>query len=97
MNFRSFFRSSAVKPSTSSRSSANSSFIDSLSRIRMTASSPWTVGMMETRKSMARPRIFSLNRPSWGMRFSAMSSSDMTLMREMIVEWNFLSMGSMAW
>ena len=52
--------------------------------------------MIDTRKSMARPLIFSLKRPSWGMRFSAMSSSDMTLMREMIEEWKRLSIGSMA-
>ena len=52
--------------------------------------------MMETRKSMARPPTLSLKRPSCGIRFSAISSSDMTLMREMMVEWNCLSMGSMA-
>ena len=50
----------------------------------MTASSPWTLGMIETRKSMVLPGTFSLNRPSCGTRFSAMSSSAMTLMREMI-------------
>ena len=62
----------------------------------MTASSPCTDGMIETRKSIARPLIFSLKRPSCGTRFSAMSSSDMTLMREMMVEWKRLSIGSMA-
>ena len=51
----------------------------------MTASSPWTLGMTDTRKSMVFPRIRSLKRPSCGIRFSAMSSSAMTLMREMIV------------
>ncbi len=34
---------------------------------------------------MVRPLKRSLNRPSWGIRFSAMSSSDITLMRLMIV------------
>ena len=46
----------------------------------MTASSPWIDGMIETRKSMVRPFTRSRKRPSWGTRFSAMSSSDMTLM-----------------
>ena len=63
----------------------------------MTESSPWTVGMIDTRKSIVRPRTRSLKRPSCGMRFSAMSSSDMTLMREMIVPWCRLSIGSIAW
>ncbi len=72
-------------PRMSKRRCLNSLFIDSVSRIRMTQSSPWTEGMMETRKSMVRPFKRSLNRPSWGMRFSAMSSSAMTLMRLMIV------------
>ena len=40
---------------------------------------------IETRKSIVRPTRRSLKRPSWGMRFSAMSSSDITLMRLMIV------------
>ena len=62
----------------------NCSLIDSLSRIRMTASSPCTLGMIDTRKSIVFPGIFSLKRPSCGTRFSAMSSSAMTLMREMI-------------
>ena len=63
----------------------------------MTASSPCTVGMIETRKSIVRPFSRSLKRPSWGTRFSAMSSSDITLMREMMVEWWRLSIGSIAW
>ncbi len=50
----------------------------------MTASSPWTLGMIETRKSIVFPGIRSLKRPSCGTRFSAMSNSAMTLMREMI-------------
>ena len=62
----------------------------------MTASSPWTEGMIETRKSIDRPRILTRNRPSWGTRFSAMSSSAMTLMRLMIVEWCSFAMGFMA-
>ncbi len=51
---------------------------------------------METRKSMERPRSFTRKRPSWGTRFSAMSSSAMTLMRLMIVEWCSLAIGFMA-
>ena len=62
----------------------------------MTASSPWTLGMIDTRKSMVLPGTRSLKRPSWGTRFSAMSSSAMTLMREMIVLWCCLAMGRMA-
>ena len=50
----------------------------------MTASSPWTLGMIDTRKSIVFPGMRSLKRPSCGTRFSAMSSSAMTLMREMI-------------
>ena len=45
---------------------------------------------------MARPRTLSLKRPSWGFRFSAMSSSDMTLMRLMMGEAKRRSMGSAA-
>ena len=62
----------------------------------MTASSPWIDGMTETRKSMVRPLTRSRKRPSWGMRFSAMSSSDMTLIRLTMVSWCRLSRGSMA-
>ena len=51
---------------------------------------------MDTRKSTERPRIFTRKRPSWGTRFSAMSSSAMTLMRLMIVVWCSLPMGFMA-
>jgi hypothetical protein len=53
--------------------------------MRMTASSPWIEGITETRKSMVRPFTLRRKRPSWGTRFSAMSSSDMTLMRLMMV------------
>ncbi len=63
----------------------------------MTASSPWIDGITETRKSIVRPFTLSRKRPSCGTRFSAMSSSDMTLMREMIVPWCRLSIGSIAW
>ena len=80
----------------SSRSSVNCSLIDSLSRMRITASSPCTLGMIETRKSMVLPGTRSLKRPSCGTRFSAMSSSAMTLMREMIGEWNCLASGRIA-
>jgi hypothetical protein len=53
--------------------------------MRMTASSPWIDGMIETRKSIVRPLHAQRKRPSCGTRFSAMSSSDMTLMRLMMV------------
>ena len=62
----------------------------------MTASSPWTLGMIETRKSIVLPGSRSLKRPSCGTRFSAMSSSAMTLTREMIVLWKRLSIGRIA-
>ena len=62
----------------------------------MTASSPWTLGMIETRKSIVLPGIRSLKRPSCGTRFSAMSSSAMTLMREMIELWNCFAIGRIA-
>ena len=62
----------------------------------MTASSPWIEGMIETRKSIVRPRTRSRKRPSCGTRFSAMSSSDMTLRRLTIVSWWRLSSGSSA-
>ena len=80
----------------SSRSSWNCSLIDSLSRMRMTASSPCTLGMIETRKSIVLPGSRSLKRPSCGTRFSAMSSSAMTFTREMIVLWKRLSIGRIA-
>jgi hypothetical protein len=84
------------KPRMSSRSEANCFERLSLSRMRMTASSPWTEGMIETRKSIDRPRIRTRKRPSWGTRFSAMSSSAMTLMRLMIVEWCSFAIGFIA-
>ena len=62
----------------------------------MTASSPCMDGMMDTRKSIVRPFTRRRNRPSCGTRFSAMSSSDITLMRLMIVSWCRLSSGSSA-
>ena len=49
----------------------------------MTAPSPPTSGSVATRTSMRRPSTFSAVRPSCGTRRSAMSSSDMILMREM--------------
>jgi hypothetical protein len=68
-----------------------------LSIDRITASPPCTVGMMETRKSMVRPENLTLKRPSCGTRFSAISSSDMTLIRLTMVEWWRLSMDFIAW
>ena len=84
------------KPSTSRRSEANCLERLSLSRMRMTASSPCTDGMIETRKSTLRPLMRTRKRPSCGTRFSAMSSSAMTLMRLMMVEWCSLAIGFMA-
>ncbi len=49
----------------------------------MTTFSPFTPGFVETRKSYSLPPTRSEIRPSWGARFSAMSRSAMTLMREM--------------
>ena len=62
----------------------------------MTASSPCTLGMIETRKSIVLPGMRTLKRPSCGTRFSAMSSSAITLMREMIELWNCLAIGRIA-
>ncbi len=88
--------SSSGNPRMSRRSSWNCSLIDSLSRMRMTASSPCTLGMIDTRKSMLFPPRRTLKRPSCGTRFSAMSSSAITFTREMIVLWNRLSIGRIA-
>src|SRR6185503_1741256 len=54
MNLRSLRMVSSSKPRMSSLRFLKSLLIDSLSRMRMTQSSPWTVGRMETRKSMVR-------------------------------------------
>ncbi len=62
----------------------------------MTASSPWTLGMIDTRKSIVLPGTRSLNRPSCGTRFSAMSSSAITLMREMMALWCCFAIGRIA-
>ena len=62
----------------------------------MTASSPCALGMIETRKSMVLPRTRSRKRPSCGTRFSAMSSSAITLMREMIALCDRLAIGRLA-
>ena len=53
-----------------------------MSRIRSTIFSPKSTGSVDTRKSMTRLPIFSLSRPSWGTRRSAMLSWDRILMRE---------------
>ena len=53
------------------------------SRIRITIFSPYSVGRVETRKSITRSAlIFSFIRPSCGTRFSEMSMREITLMRE---------------
>ncbi len=62
----------------------------------MTASSPCALGMIETRKSTVLPRTRSRKRPSCGTRFSAMSSSAITLMREMIALCDRLAIGRLA-
>ena len=53
----------------------------SRSRIRMTTDWPWLVGSTLTRRSMSLPATWTLIRPSWGRRFSAMSIDPMILMR----------------
>ncbi len=70
------------KPSELRRTPCTVSARSCLSRIRSTASSPMMLGMMETRKSIWRPLMPTLKRPSCGTRRSAMSSSAMTLTRE---------------
>ncbi len=44
--------------------------------------SPWTLGSVTTRRSTWRPSTTRPMRPSWGRRFSAMSSSAMIFTRE---------------
>ena len=65
---------------------------------RSTIFSPCRVGRQETRKSIsfAPPFAFNLNlmRPSWGSRFSAMSSFAITFRREVMVS-RYFSGGSM--
>ena len=97
MNLRSCRLVSSSRPSTSRLRVWNSALVDSLSRIRITASSPCTVGMIEIRKSMVRPENLTLKRPSCGILFSAMSSSDITLTRLTMVEWCRLSIDFIAW
>jgi len=58
--------------------------------IRMTTFSPKATGTMETRISASTPALSILMRPSWGFRFSAMSSRDMFLMRLTMAEWTLL-------
>ena len=55
MYLRSLRRSASGKPSTSRRRLRNAAWSCSLSRMRMTASSPCIDGMIETRKSIVRP------------------------------------------
>ena len=68
-------------PSSSSVRSACS-----LSRMRIVAPSPRWVGRVVIRRSTLRPSTLTLTRPSWGTRFSAMSSSLMILTREITPE-----------
>ena len=53
-----------------------------LSSRRSTTRSPLLEGMVETRTSTSRPPRRREMRPSWGIRFSAMSRRAMTLMRD---------------
>ncbi|BCQ63089.1 hypothetical protein PBOI14_48390 [Pseudomonas sp. Boi14] len=53
-----------------------------LSSRRITTRSPWLEGRVETRTSTSCPAMRKAMRPSWGMRFSAMSSLAMTLIRD---------------
>jgi len=59
----------------------------SLSSRRSTARSPWPVGRVETRTSTGLPPTRNVMRPSCGRRFSAMSSCDMILIREISDAW----------
>ncbi|MPN14229.1 hypothetical protein SDC9_161555 [bioreactor metagenome] len=58
------------------------SLLSLLSSRRSTARSPWALGRVETRTSMARVPRRRLMRPSCGRRFSAMSRSAMIFRRE---------------
>src|SRR5215471_15954915 len=55
--------------------------------MRSTTLSPWSVGRVETRRSISRPIRRSLIRPSCGSRRSAMFSFAMILMRDTIAAW----------
>ena len=62
------------------------SFTPAASRIRSTIFSPYSVGSVLTRKSMARFfESTSFIRPSCGTRFSEMSSLEITLIRDAIL------------
>ena len=61
-----------------------------LSRIRITIFSPKIVGRVETRKSTTLFFIFSLMRPSWGRRRSAMFRSDRIFTREVMAAFIFM-------
>ena len=89
-------RSRGLKPNRSSRRSETPAVIASLSRIRTTTASPNTLGKIDTRKSTVLRSIRSRNRPSCGIRRSAMSSSDITFRREISGACNFVSSGSSA-
>jgi hypothetical protein len=52
--------------------------------------------MIETRKSISRFLYATRKRPSCGTRFSAISSSLITLMREMIVDCQSFAIGGIA-
>ncbi len=51
--------------------------------------------MTETRTSISRAAIFSLMRPSWGRRFSAMSSLLRIFRRETMAGWKRRTSGGM--
>ncbi len=53
-----------------------------LSNRRNTTRSPALLGMVDTRTSISRPPTRMEIRPSWGTRFSAMSSLAITLIRD---------------
>ena len=75
---RYFSRSSPARPMES-----RLSFLPDLSSRRATIFSPYTVGSVDTRRSMSLSRTFTLKRPSWGTRRSVMSRPDMTFTRLM--------------
>ena len=86
--------SNLASDSDSNPSRVMSSINLSLSSRRRTIFSPKSVGRQLTRKSMSLVTPLSakriLMRPSCGSRFSAMSSFDMILMRDVTASRNFI-------
>ncbi len=69
--------------------SVRSSRMEDLSRMRMTSFSPYTVGRLDTRRSIFLFAAFTEIRPSCGSRRSAMSMSAMIFRRLTTPAWIF--------